>query len=118
MSNRKFRAVILKEEAPYHLDQTLADDFSTMDITLDLSLRGNELPEIVGIVKDSWYNNDIIIEVEIFEDGIAERLSEGEISICPTIIKEIDEEKDLIEGFDLFVAPKPDEEVVGKIKEI
>jgi hypothetical protein len=118
MSNRKFRAVILKEEAPYHLDQTLADDFSTMDITLDLSLREENLPETIGIVRDSWYNNHIVVEAEIFEERIAERLSEGELSICPTIIKEIGEENDMIEGFDLFIAPEAHEKVVGEIEEI
>lgn len=118
MSNRKFRAVILKEEAPYHLDQTLADDFSTMDITLDYSLREEHLSDTVGIVRDSWYNNDIIVEVEIFEKVIAERIANGLVGICPTILKNIGEEDGMIEGFDLFVSPNPDKEVVGEIEEI
>lgn len=118
MSNRKFRAVIFKENAPYHLDQTLADDFSTMDITLSLELGQENLSEVVGIVRDSWYDNGIVVEVEIFEEFVAEKLSNDNAAICPSIIKEIGEENNFIEGFDLFIAPKPDDEVVGEIEEI
>lgn len=118
MSNQKFRAVVLKKEAPYNLDQTLADDFGTMDIHFGPKAdEEGDFPSVAGVVEDCWYNKDIIADVEIMDEEVAEKVDEGILAICPTIAKEFGD-LERIEGLDLFLTPYPDEEVVGEVTPI
>jgi len=118
MSNQKFRAVILKKEAPYNLDQTLADDFATMDISFGPKAHEEgEFPSVAGVVEDCWYNKDIIAEVEIMDEEVAEKIEEEDLFVCPTIAKEFGD-LERIKGIDLFLTPHPDERVVGDVEVI
>jgi hypothetical protein len=117
MSNRKqYHATLLTADSQYELNQEVAESFNGFDITVGPKTATEEMGEVVGIVEDCWYNDDIVAKISIFDEAIEELLDEGEASVCPSIVRKLGEDES-IEGMDVFVTRHPGE-MVGGVEEV
>lgn len=114
MTNEKFKATLLTEDAKYSLNDEVAESFQGMHI--NSGPQTESLKDVVGVVDDCWHDGGIIAEVSIYDEEMAERMEDGEVAICPTVSRDLNNST-MIRGMDVFVSQFPGE-FVGEVEKL
>lgn len=117
MTERKeYEAVLLKEESGYELSSEFAETFEGLDISVGPKTVTEEMANIVGIIDNACLSDEgIVADVTVFDSEVITLLNNSEAVICPTITRELGEDKKL-NAIDVFVTTFPGEDV-GSVRE-
>jgi len=111
----KFEATLLTEEAPYTINEEVAESFEGLHIYKNSRMERTH--NVVGLVDSCFVRGGkLIAEITIYNQDYSHKLSNGDAAICPTIERDFTGD-DTIEGVSTFMTNSPGD-VVGEVKKL